>query len=89
MAQKFQEYVENRDDVVNMVKLYNEGILQLGVASRLKIIRFLTDYAAKMDQILVKIRVLFAELVQAHQTTPLENILDISIITTELPLLKE
>ena len=49
VAQKFQEYVGNSDAVVNKAKLYDKGMLPLGLAPGPKIIWFLVDYAAKME----------------------------------------
>ena len=85
VARKFQEYVGNPGDVVNKAKLYDKGVQQLGAAFEPKIVQFLVDYIAKMDRILAEMRVLFAE----SKTTPLENLLDFSVNTTDLPFLEE
>ena len=85
LAQKFQEYVGNPSNMVNKAKLYDKGMLQLRAASGQKIVWFLVDYAVKIDRILAAIRVLFVE----SKTTPLENIPDISVNTTDLPSLEE
>ena len=52
----------NLGDMVNKTKLYDKRMEQPRLATEPKISRVLVDYAAKMERVLVEMRVLFIEL---------------------------
>ena len=74
-------------NVLNKARLFDDNLANHPISAA-KIIPILTDFAEKMEELLNNMRSLFDELgPEGNQEVPLENVLDISLETSNIPSL--
>ena len=81
-----EEHVQNLGDLVIKAWIYDEAVAKTGGVTALKLIHICVDYFAKMETILVEMRVLFDTWNRFFRGSPvpLEKVPDLSEFT-DLP----